>query len=187
LTLYETRPSAIEGNGCFATQFIAAGTEVERFEGEEVALADLHRIEAQGKYHSSLAIGEGRHLLINVIDPREAEQPLDVGSGVGGFNHSCDSNLWMLDEVTVIARRDIAAGEELTLDDALASDDPSFRLGPCRCGTPACRGTITGADWRLPEVQARYEGHFSPFLNERISRLSAPSPREERGSGGEDA
>jgi SET domain-containing protein len=168
----ESRASAIEGNGCFATRFIAAGTVVERFKGQEVTLSDLHQIEAEGKYHSSLAIGEGRHLLLNVIDPAGSPVALDVGSGVGGFNHSCDSNLWLRDPVTVVARRDIAAGDELTLDDALASDDPSFVMGPCRCGAPVCRGRVTGADWRLPEVQERYAGHFSPFLNERIARLN---------------
>jgi hypothetical protein len=171
--LYESGPSPIEGDGCFATAFIRAGALVERFEGEPVTLADLHRIEAEGKYHSSLAIGEGRHLLLNVIDPAESPIALDIGSGVGGFNHSCDSNLWMRDAVTVVARRDIGAGEELTLDEALISDDASFLMEPCRCGAAGCRGTVTGADWRIPEVQERYAGHFSPFLNDRIARLRA--------------
>jgi SET domain-containing protein len=31
-------------------------------------------------------------------------------------NHSCDPNLWMKDEVTLIAKRDIEVGEELTAD-----------------------------------------------------------------------
>jgi hypothetical protein len=188
---YETRPSPIEGNGCFAVRFIATGTVVERFQGTPVTLDDLHRIEAEGKYHSSLAIGEGRHLLLNVIDPASSPVALDAGSGVGGFNHSCDSNLWLEDALTVIARRDIAPGEELTLDDALLSDDPEFSMGPCRCGATACRGTVTGADWRLPEVQQRYAGHFSPFLNERIERVRAtgeglsspPGPLSLRGEG----
>ena len=25
-------------------------------------------------------------------------------------------------------------------------------------------------DWRLPDVQQRYEGHFAPFLNRRVER-----------------
>lgn len=180
MTLYETMPSPIEGNGCFATAFIPAGTLVERFEGKEVTLQDLHRIEAEGKYHSSLAIGEGRHLLLNVIDPRQSAVKLEVGSGVGGFNHSCDSNLWMRDEFTVVSRRDIAAGEELTLDEALISDDPDFTMGPCRCGAGVCRGTVTGADWRLPKVQQRYAGHFSPFLNARIAAAGSPLQNRRR-------
>lgn len=31
-------------------------------------------------------------------------------------------------------------------------------------------GSRKGDDWRLPEVQQRYAGHFSPFINERIRR-----------------
>jgi hypothetical protein len=39
---------------------------------------------------------------------------------------------------------------------------------PCQCGTTACRHTIRGNDWQLPGVQQRYQGHFAPFINERI-------------------
>jgi hypothetical protein len=37
-----------------------------------------------------------------------------------------------------------------------------------RCGSPLCRRLITGADWRLPTLQERYCGHFSPFINRRL-------------------
>jgi len=78
----------------------------------------------------------------------------------------------MQDEVTVVARRDITSGEKLTIDYALQSGLPVDLLGePCHCGSPVCRGTITGNDWQLKELQERYLGHFSPFLNERIRSL----------------
>ena len=32
------------------------------------------------------------------------------------INHSCDPNLWMKDEVTLVARTDIAPGVEVTMD-----------------------------------------------------------------------
>ena len=92
----------------------------------------------------------------------------DAG-GPGGANHSCDPNLWMQNERTVCARREIAAGEELTMDYALATRTPEWRM-ECRCGTSECRGVITGNDWQLPELQQRYSGHFSPFINARIDR-----------------
>ncbi|CAF1498275.1 unnamed protein product, partial [Adineta steineri] len=38
----------------------------------------------------------------------------------------------------------------------------------CRCGTPLCRRRITGEDWMLREIQLRYAGHFSPFINQKI-------------------
>ena len=178
----EVRPSGIEGNGCFTTVPIKAGEIVERLQGDSIPTSQLAEIEKSGLYHSSLAISETESLLLALFDPRQAESSIAVGSGVGGFNHSCDSNLWMRDAVTVEARRDIEAGEELTLDDALISTQ-EWILENCRCGAAVCRRSPTGRDWRLPEVQERYRGHFSPFLNERIENLS-PSPSTGRGPGG---
>ena len=81
------------------------------------------------------------------------------------------AGLWLQEEVTMIARRAIAAGEELTLDYALTTVEPDWQLDqPCQCGTPACRHIIRGTDWQLPDVQQRYQGHFAPFINERIRK-----------------
>ena len=77
----------------------------------------------------------------------------------------------MTDEVTLVARTDIAAGEELTVDYALFTTGPVTWIdGPCRCGSPHCRTVPRGGDWMLAEVQHRYRGHFSPFINERIAK-----------------
>jgi uncharacterized protein len=75
----------------------------------------------------------------------------------------------MVDEVTLVTRRAIEAGEELTADYALWEMDESWVSGwKCNCGSIHCRGTITGDDWRLRELQARYKGHFLPVITERI-------------------
>lgn len=86
------------------------------------------------------------------------------------LNHSCDPNAWMLDAVTLAARRPIAAGEEITADYALWLFEQDWRLDPCRCGSPLCRGRVTSQDWQRPELQSRYAGHFTPFLNRLIQR-----------------
>jgi uncharacterized protein len=168
----EARPSPIEGIRCFATRPLAAGQVVEHWRGEVVADDVLRRIEADGKYWSGVSVGEGLNLLMEVVDPHQSEVALPAGSGVGGFNHSCDPNLWLQDAVTVIARRGIRLGEELTIDDALFSVDPGWRLEPCNCGSRLCRGAVGGNDWQLPVLQERYARHFSPFINERIERLT---------------
>jgi hypothetical protein len=62
--------------------------------------------------------------------------------------------------------RDIDGGEELTTDYAMF--DTSSGEMTCRCGRPACRGRITGSDWRIPELQARYAGYFSSYVQRRI-------------------
>jgi SET domain-containing protein len=174
--LYEERASDIEGIGCFALRYITAGTVVDHWTGERVSTADLLRIERDGLYHSSAAIGEDEHLLFKVVDPSEFGTDLAIGSGTRGFNHSCDSNLWLEAAFTVIARRDIGAGEELTIDYALFSAGPDWRM-ECNCGLPVCRRTVTGEDWRMSDVQRRYKGHFSPFINERIARLVSHDPK----------
>ena len=88
------------------------------------------------------------------------------------INHSCDSNVWLADENTLVTRRDIATGEELTIDYALfEGDEADMKPWDCRCGSPMCRRRITGQDWRLAALQERYRGHFSPFLNARIATL----------------
>ncbi len=113
---------------------------------------------------NAIQVDEGLHLV---------EHPeVTLRRAGGSLNHSCDSNLWMADEVTLVARMDIAAGEELTVDYALFTAQPEWVLDrPCRCGAPVCRRAITGSDWRLTELQERYYPHFSPFINRRIERL----------------
>jgi hypothetical protein len=109
--------------------------------------------------HSSLAIGEGRNL---VQDP---DDPATYG------NHSCDPNAWLVDEVTIVARREIAAGEEITIDYATMSGYEAWTM-TCRCGArqPECRRAVTGGDWRRADLQQRYASHWSPFLERRIAR-----------------
>jgi hypothetical protein len=82
-------------------------------------------------------------------------------------NHSCDPSLWHTDAVTVVARRDVAAGEELTIDYATHTGTETWTMA-CRCGSPRCRRTVTGRDWRLAHLQRAYGRHWSPPLLERI-------------------
>jgi SET domain-containing protein len=87
------------------------------------------------------------------------------------MNHSCDSSTWMGDEATLVARRDIEAGEEVTVDYALFTTQSNWMLDTrCRCGSSYCRRIVTGDDWMQEDVQQRYRDHFSPFINRRIER-----------------
>ena len=81
-------------------------------------------------------------------------------------NHSCEPNIGVQGQIVFVALRDIAAGEELTHDWA-TTDDDSYEL-QCNCGATTCRGTITGQDWRKPELQEKYRGWFSWYLAEKI-------------------
>ncbi|WP_203783676.1 SET domain-containing protein-lysine N-methyltransferase [Paractinoplanes rishiriensis] len=107
-------------------------------------------------YIDTITVDADRHL---VLPPRRP-------NGYG--NHSCDPNLWWVGPYDLAARRDIAAGEELTNDYATSTAEPGFVL-PCACDTPLCRRTVTGTDWQRPDLQERYGPHWVPALLTRIT------------------
>ena len=156
----EVRDSPIHGRGMFAR---------ESFGSDEVALI------WGGAVFSEAEIQAGK------ANPRSftlVEEGIYLGDPAGTadgadfcLNHSCDSNLWMRDAITLVTRDVIEEDEELTIDHALWATDPAWVLSPCHCGNPACRGKVTGADWRLSELQARYRNHFSPVIGGWIEGL----------------
>lgn len=156
----EVRTSPIGGNGMFAREPINAGETVIVWGGVVLTKEDLQ----SGNFRKNTLSAIGENLWLG-------DAPDGEDFAADYTNHSCDSNLWMADENTLAARRDIAAGEELTADYMMWEANEDYRAAwQCNCGSPFCRKQITGKDWRLPGLQARYENHFSPFLNERIEK-----------------
>jgi len=59
------------------------------------------------------------------------------------INHGCDPNCeirWEEDRIWIVARRDIAAGEEVMFNYSYDLED--YRHHPCRCGSLRCVGYI---------------------------------------------
>lgn len=155
----EVRHVAIKGRGMFATQPIKAGETVIIWGG---GYTD-HKGAEKGARAGKLVMQWDDDLFS--VEDRAAEDAYFI-------NHSCDSNTWMQDAFTVVARKNIAVGEEVTADYALWEHDESHVSDwDCHCGSKLCRKTHTGADWRLPELQKRYKNHFTPFLNKKIKNL----------------
>lgn len=148
----------------FATIPVREGEVVAIVGGELLTEDEFQERAAALSRYNAIQVDDTLHLL---GAPEELDQ--------AAINHSCDSNLWMHDENTNVARRDIAAGEELTIDYALFTASEDWRLEECRCSTEHCRGTVTGGDWRLSDIQQRYASHFSPFLNRRIVGQGLPT------------
>jgi len=124
------RPSRLVGRGLFSPIPIAARAKIGEFEGERIAIREARR-RARGR--SVIAIVElERHAL-------------DATHSTRGFrfiNHSCDPNTFIRCTPTraeFYARRDISAGEELTVD---YGDSHHNGTLACRCGAASCRGYI---------------------------------------------
>lgn len=163
------RDSAINGQGIFCSEDIRAGECLMIWGGIPVPKANFDM--AAYRFQSIVPISEDHYLALPVTDE---EVSIDEY-----LNHSCDPSAWLVDEVCVVARRDLRAGEEITVDAATWDDGFGKEYavdGRCTCGSPQCRGKLHPDDWRLPALQRAYAGHFSPFLAERIRRLTQADP-----------
>ncbi|MFO1434944.1 MAG: SET domain-containing protein-lysine N-methyltransferase [Gammaproteobacteria bacterium] len=99
--------------------------------------------------------------------------------GATYVNHSCDPNAGIKGQIFLVAMRDIAVGEEITFDYAMAlhrsPGNPPYKFS-CECGSSRCRGEVTDEDWKLPELRQRYAGHFQYYLEELIRKEKNPGP-----------
>ena len=167
----EKRASGIEGRGLFACAPIGAGEMVAVKGGVILDRATWMRIRdeispAEIQIEDDLFIG-----------PASAE---GVEANLLCLNHSCEPNVGVRGQVTFVAMRPIEPDEELTIDYAMIDGDPDERMD-CSCGTPSCRGVVTGDDWRRPELQKRYRGWLSRYLEERIRTSAEESEAAKHG------
>jgi hypothetical protein len=147
-----------DGHAAVAHEPIAAGEVVAAFGGRCVTRIELDLLPTS-QQRRSIQIDEQLYL-VGATDP----EPADF------VRHSCEPNCGLRGSSVVVALRDIAVGEAVTFDHAMAngSDFDDFE---CRCGSSLCRGKVTGDDWMLPELQLRHRGSFSPYLAGRIASL----------------
>ena len=150
------RPSPIHGQGLFAALPIPPGEVVMKLGGETMTDADVRELIARRERYDGIVVGSDANLHIKPSD----------WPGIYG-NHSCDPNLWMTGLVEISTRRDLAEGEEAVADYSSYTMSADWSMACC-CGSPLCRGVVTGDDWRRPDLQDRYAGHFAPAIARRI-------------------
>ena len=148
-----------KGMGSYAIAQISKGQTVVGF-GGYVTTRDILNTLPEDQQHRSIQVADELYL-----SPSANREPGDM------INHSCEPNLGLLGSMVLVAMRDIVIGEELTFDYATC-DDSDYDEFDCLCGTASCRGKITGQDWKLPELQEKYAGWFSPFIAQKIVGLS---------------
>jgi len=132
--------SKIHGYGVVATRAFKAGEVIAEVEGVPLRLRDVVDDEYCLWIHDDMY--------------------LDMVDQTRWINHSCEPNAEIEGEeesdgrvwARAIARKDIAAGEELTYDYGFAL----VHAMPCRCATPSCRGYIVDQD-ELPLLLAQVQ------------------------------
>jgi SET domain-containing protein len=161
----EVRPGGAHGNGLYATAPIRAGELLVVTGGRILSFESLLTHELPGH-----PIQVETDLVLSPFD----SQVLD---GIFTVNHSCDPNSGMRGQLSLVALRDIAVGEEICFDYAMVDSDPAgietFSMH-CLCKSHGCRGRVTDRDWRLPELRQRYRGYFASYLQRRIDQETEP-------------
>jgi uncharacterized protein len=154
--------SRIAGRGLFATEQIGAGEIVAVKGGHIVTTTQLRQLE-DPLQNSEIQIADGLHLA--AIAPEEYEPVMLF------INHSCEPNVGFAGNIVLIAMRAVSAGEELTTDYALFDDYDGQMT--CFCNTASCRRVIDGHAWRRADLQRKYRGYFSWYLQRKIDEMSS--------------
>ncbi len=150
-------PSEIAGLGLVSVEAISKD-EVVAVKGGHVVTTEQLRSLPERLQNSDVQITDDLHLVALAAEEYDAVMLF--------INHSCEPNVGFAGNVVLVAMRDIDAAEELTTDYAMFDDYEGFMA--CTCGRPACRGRVDGRDWQRPDLQARYRGYFSWYLNRRM-------------------
>lgn len=145
------------GYGVFAREAVDQGEVLAVWGGIVVPGARLKDFSDFAQTHG-IQVEEDLFLL-----PLTLDDPSDL------FNHSCDPNAGMNGQISLVAMRPIIVDEEVCFDYAMSDSNPYDEF-ECQCGTPNCRGKIVAEDWSRPELQERYKGYFTPYLQRRIEK-----------------
>lgn len=144
------------GFAVFAREALAKDEIICVWTGRVVTYEQMQALSPAEKSHT-IQVDEGLYLA-----PLSAEdEPADY------INHSCNPNAGIRGQISLVAMRPIAAGEEITFDYAMADSTPYDEFD-CACGASTCRGRVSGDDWQRPELWQRYQGYFSAYLQKRI-------------------
>ena len=155
------KESPIHGRGLFAVAPFSEG-DIVCIKGGEIFDRQTRAALDRSLESSEIQIADDMFIGPLAVEHRERSMIFS--------NHSCDPNIGVQGQIVFVAMRDIAAGEELTHDWA-TTDDDSYELD-CRCGAEHCRRFITGKDWKRKDLQKKYRGYFSWYLQEKIDNLT---------------
>lgn len=157
-----SRVTVLYENGVYrlvASESIATGEVVFRTEGDEIDRPSRFSVQIDDHLHIDLPPG---------TDLNEAADRFPWRF----LNHSCAPNVRLCGR-DWIALRPIAAGEEVAFDYATTE----YRMAtpfPCRCGSPGCRGQITGFVDLSRADQVRLLPLLAPHLRRLVEGSDGP-------------
>jgi hypothetical protein len=152
----EVRYAGSKGRGVYAVAPIGRGETVVGFGGsmcDKAALDNLPPASAR----NAIQVDDG----LFMVGP-DHDEPADM------VNHSCAPSCGLRGSIVLVAMRDLAVGDEITMDFATC-DSEAYDEFACECGARECREKVTGHDWESQDLQRRYRGWFSPYLARRIA------------------
>jgi uncharacterized protein len=156
----EKRQSRTHGRGLFAKEYIVKGEVVAVKGGYIMTTQDWAAI-ADSIGPAEIYVSDGL-----VIAPKSKEE---YESSMMHLNHSCEPNVGVEGQIVFVAMREVEPDEELVIDYAMIDDLDDEMT--CCCGTASCRKIITGRDWRKPELQRKYQGYFSVYLQKKFTHF----------------
>ena len=167
----EVREAGDKGRGVFANEQIKKNELISVTGGYAMTLEEFDSLPEKVKPYPSQISEE---MVFGIKQENEIEDAYY-------FNHSCEPNIGYGGQIFFRAMRDIVEGEELTFDygmelfpsKTIAPEEKfSFETMKCDCGCKKCRKIITEYDWQMPELQKKYNGYFSWFIQEKIDILN---------------
>lgn len=156
--------SRIQGLGLFAGQNIKKGEIVGIKAGHIIGRSTLKKLGGLKSDVGQAMLQISDEFFVGPLIPREIKDSMMY------VNHSCDPNIGFLGNIISVAMKDIKAGEEIVSDYATWLSDAGYRL-KCKCGKAECRRNVTGNDWKILELQEKYKGYFSAYIQRKIEEI----------------
>lgn len=152
------------GKGVFALKKIKKGEILSIFGGHILRRVDEEKLP---KNYRDEGVQISEDFVLGIIDDSGIED-------ASYFNHSCEPNAGFKGQIFLVAMNDISKNDEVAFDYGMVlfrtKGSKKYKL-ECCCGAKKCRKFITDNDWKIKDLQRRYDGYFQWYLQEKIDKI----------------